>query len=276
MQERGPDYLPLTQGRDDKAKERAIEYFTDKDRREAFFKFFRQLQNLYDIISPDAFLRPFLEDYEKLAELYSLIRNAYAKRIYVDRELTAKTKELLRKHAQSGDLELPGAIYELGPKELAALKNSDASDTVKILNLRKILDEIVVKEGAVKPFLLSIGERAEALAQAYEDRQLTTQQALTELEALAQEYVEADADRQAMGVDDNTFAIYHVLKTQFQGVSKEQAMTINAVFADFPDYKWDEAQMRKLRTQLYKVLYPLVGSDQVIEAVNKILRLQRV
>lgn len=276
IQEGGPDYLPLTKGRDDKAKERAVEYFADKDRREVFFKFFRQLQNLYDIISPDAFLRPFMGDYEKLAELYALIRNAYANRVYVDREITAKTKELLRQHAQSGDLELPGAIHQLGPKELAAIKEGDASDTTKILNLRKILDDIVINEGAAKPFLLSIGERAEALAQAYEDRQLTTQQVLADFEALAQEYVEADADRQTMGVDDNTFAIYHALKTEFQEVPKEQAQTVNAVFADFPDYRWDEAQMRKLRTELYKVLYPLVGPEQVIEAANKILRLQRV
>ena len=43
-------------GWNDKAKERAIEHFEDKDRREAFFKFFRALQSLYDILSPDAFL----------------------------------------------------------------------------------------------------------------------------------------------------------------------------------------------------------------------------
>ena len=60
-------YLPLTTGWDDKAKERAIEHFKDKDSRETFFKFFRGLQNLYDILSPDAFLREFIADYQALA-----------------------------------------------------------------------------------------------------------------------------------------------------------------------------------------------------------------
>ena len=50
--------------------------------------------------------------------------------------------------------------------------------------MRKILAETVINEGGAKPFLVSIGERAEALAQAYEDRQLTTQQALLEFERL--------------------------------------------------------------------------------------------
>ena len=106
-------YLPLTKGWDDKAKERAIDYFEDKDSREAFFKFFKQLQNLYDLLSPDAFLRPFIADYQALATLYGLIHNAYADHIYVDNELTAKTRQLLQIHTESYLFELPNALYEL-------------------------------------------------------------------------------------------------------------------------------------------------------------------
>ena len=95
MRETAPQYHPLTRGWDDKAKERAIEYFADQQQREAFFAFFRQTQNLYDILSPDAFLRPFMDDYLALAELYGLIRNAFTDRIYIDKEFTAKTRELL-------------------------------------------------------------------------------------------------------------------------------------------------------------------------------------
>ena len=52
------EYIALSQGWDDKSKEKAIEYFKDKETRESFFWFFKQLQNIYDILSPDAFLRP--------------------------------------------------------------------------------------------------------------------------------------------------------------------------------------------------------------------------
>ena len=68
-------------------------------------------------------------NYQRLGELYGLIRNAYTDQIYVDKELTAKTRELLRQHSTGGEFELPGAIHELGPKELAALKDGDTSDT---------------------------------------------------------------------------------------------------------------------------------------------------
>ncbi len=196
MQEDAAKYLPFTKGWDDKAKEKAVQHFEDKKTREDFFKFFRQIQNLYEVLSPDAFLRPYIEDYQALTELYEFIREAFSDRVYIDKELSAKTKELLRTHATSSNLELPGAIHELGVKELALLKQSDTDDTTKILNLRKILTITVDEQAHSQPFLLSIGERAEALALAYEDRHLTTQEVLAEFEKLAQEYVESDKERQ--------------------------------------------------------------------------------
>jgi type I restriction enzyme R subunit len=276
MRERAAGYLPLTRGWDDKGKERAIDHFREKEVRDEFFKFFRQLQDLHDILSPDAFLRPYLDDYLALAELFALVRNAYSDRVYVDKEVTAKTRGLLQQHIASGRLDLPGQIHTLGATELAALKRSDAADTSKVLNLRKVLAATVDREGAARPFLLSIGERAEALATLYEDRQLTTQEALREFEQLAQRYVEADAQRQQLGVDENTFALYTTLKPLAPDLTTEQARGIDALFARFPDAPWDEQQKGNLRTELYKTLRPLVGAGRLIEAANTLLRLQRV
>jgi type I restriction enzyme R subunit len=234
------------------------------------------LQNLYDVISPDAFLRPFLQDYLSLSELYALIRYAYGDRIYVDREISNKTRDLLQKHTISGQLEMPGAIHALGPEELAKLRESDASEHTKILNLRKILAATVTEQGAAKPFLLSIGERAEKLAEAYEDRQVTTQQALLEFEKMAREATEADAERQRLGLDENTFAIHKTVGAVENGFNAKQAKAINAIFERFPDCRWDKQQESKLRTELYKALRPLVGTEKMIELVNRLLRLQRV
>jgi type I restriction enzyme, R subunit len=256
IKEQAPNHLPFAKGWDDKAKERAIAHFEDKNRRGDFFKWFRQLQNLYDIISPDAFMRPFVEDYLSLSELYALIRSAYGDRIYVDREISNKTRDLLQKHTISGQLELPGAIHALGPEELAKLRESEISDGTKVLNLRKILAVTVQDSGASKPFLLSIGERAEKLAEAYEDRQLTTQQALLQFEKLAREATEADAERQRLGLDENSFAIHKTVAEADNGFDAKRAKDINALFEQFSDYRWNKQQESKLRTELYKTLQP--------------------
>ena len=83
MREDAQQYLPLAAGLDDKAKEQAIEHFEDKDVREAYFTFFKTLQNLYNILSPDAFLQPFIADYQAITSLYGLIRNAFSTQFYV-------------------------------------------------------------------------------------------------------------------------------------------------------------------------------------------------
>ena len=269
-------YLPLAQGWDDKAKEQAIEHFEDKDSREAFFKFFKALQNLYDILSPDVFLREFIADYQALATLYGLIRNAHSDRIYVDKELTAKTRALLQEHTESHLFELPDAVYELGADALQKMDQSEASDAVKVQNLRKALHRTVASEGKSKPFLISIGDRAEAVTEAYKNRQMATQDVLAEFRRLAEEYASAARETKQLGMDENTFAVYTVLKNGIADVNPEQARAVDQVFVQFPDYKWNEHQEKELRMTLYSTLRPTVGMENLIETTNKLLRLERV
>jgi type I restriction enzyme R subunit len=135
---------------------------------------------------------------------------------------------------------------------------------------------VVDREGAAKPFLLSIGERAEDLAAHYEDRQLTTQQVLAAFEQLAQEYIESDAERQRLGLDANAFAIYRILRPLTGDEAAPQAQAINVLFAGYPDYRWHGSQEGQLRTALYKALRPMVGAGKMIATANALLRLQRV
>ena len=276
IRENAAVYLPLTKGWDDKAKERAIDYFQDRETRETFFKFFKSVQNLYDILSPDAFLHEFIADYQALATLYGLIRNAHSDLPYVDKELTAKTRELLQTHTESNLFELPDAIYELGTDTLKEIEQSDASETVKVLNLQKALRRKVVDESKSKPFLISIGDRAEAIAAAYENRQVVTQNTLAEFMRLAEECVLAAREQEQMRLNDNSFAVYTVLRNTISDVTPEQARAVNQVFEQFPDYQWDEEQERDLRTTLYSTLEPSVDIKAKIEITNKLLELERV
>jgi type I restriction enzyme R subunit len=292
MSDSAPKYMAQASGWDDKAKERAIEAFKTKDAREDFFRFFRQAQTLYNILSPDAFLGPYIAQYLALSELYALIRNFYSSRVYVDREVTAKTKELLRKQTGIDFIDPPGAIYELGPKELAALKKSDAPTTVKILNLSRILKETINKEVGSKPFVLSIGERAAAVEQSYDARMQSSiealdeaerrkleafeQETLREYENLAEEYIAADAERRRLDLDENTYAIYTVLKLVNEENAVATAQTINALFRDRADYQWDSKQGMQLRAEIYKTVRPTVGAEKMIEVTNTLLRLKRV
>lgn len=276
MDEDAQQYLLFSEGSDDKAIERAIEHFADKDVRETFFTFFKQLQNLYNIISPDPFLHPFLEDYQALASLYRLIRNANSDNILVDKELAAKTQELLQAHTEGNLVELPDEIYELNETTLKELNQSDVSDTVKVMNLRKALRQTVTKDGESKPFLIPIGERAEETIESYDNRQLGTKDALTKFMKLAEEISLAEREQNKMELGDNAFAVYTVLKNVKETITPEQAQAVNQIFEKYPDHQWDEQQEKELRSMLYKTLRPTVGTDSLIETTNKLLKLKRV
>ena len=276
IQEDASQYLPLARGGDDRAKEDAIEHFDDKQSREAFFKFFKQVQNIYTILSPDAFLRPFIADYQSLASLYGLIRNAYADRIYVDKELTAKTQELLQQHTASDRFALPGSIQELNANTLREIKQSYVSDRVKVLNLGKVLRKTVIDESRSKPFLISIGERAEELTERYLNGQLATQAALAAFENVAEEYIQAERERAQMDLDENAFAVYTVLRGFAEGITPEQVRALNRVFDQFRDYQWEPHEQNRIRTMFYITLRPIVGTENFIEATNALLDLERI
>jgi len=192
------------------------------------------------------------------------------------KELTDKTRFLLHQYATSENLQLPGVIRELGPKELALLKESQTTETVKLLNLRRLLSITVEQKSRSQPYLQSIGERAERIIQAYEDRHLTTQQALSELETLAQTAADAQAEQERLGLDANTFAVYNALRLAIEDAPIQLAKDVNSVFVRYPDYQWDEREGNEARADLYHLLRPYLATGEMIEAVNRLLDVPRV
>jgi type I restriction enzyme R subunit len=108
-------------------------------------------------------MRPHIDGYNRLARLYRIIRNAFGRRVYADRDFMAKTERLVQEHVTAQGLVAEMPVQKLDEKTLAALKAASSSDTIKIINLTKSIQITVSEEGAANPFLWSIGERAEAV-----------------------------------------------------------------------------------------------------------------
>ena len=113
---------------------------------------------------------------------------------------------------------MPDAVYELNETTLQEINQSDASDTVKVLNLVKVLRQKVTDEGTSQPFLVSIGERAEAAIAAYENRQSGTQDTLAEFMRLASEYASAARDSKTKSdLDNNTLCGLYNSQERYSG-----------------------------------------------------------
>ncbi|WP_459830311.1 type I restriction enzyme subunit R domain-containing protein, partial [Hydrogenophilus islandicus] len=272
------EFLPLAVGKSaDKAAEAVLEHFRDKEARESFYAYFRELEEVYEILSPDPFLRPFLEDYQKIVEMYQLLRSAYEPHVPVDKSFLRKTAEIVQKHTDTNALHEPGATYEIGAQALWALVKEEKPETVKVFNLLKELHQLVDAQSKVQPYLIPIGERAEAIRRAFEERQVNSQQALQELTTLVGDLQKAQEERGESNLSPEAFAVAWWLRVH-KGVDQEKAQrlaaTLDPAFQNFPHWGVSAAHERELRKLVYQALID-AGVQEVVGWTDELLTLLR-
>ncbi|HLE82563.1 MAG TPA: HsdR family type I site-specific deoxyribonuclease, partial [Dehalococcoidia bacterium] len=270
MMEQGrSEFLPLASGRTpDKAAENVLERFRDEEARQAFYQFFRQLADLYEIISPDAFLRPYIDDYDQLTRMYRLLRSAYDS-LFVDQELTRKTARLVQEHTHGGAIQDTLEVYEINERLLERLAQDNTPDTVKVFNLLKSIEQMVSQSARQAPYLLSIGDRAQAIVEAYQLRQQATQEALRALEELIDEINQAERERAEKALDPAAFAVYWLLSREGLTEAEAMAREMEAAFVKYPHWRASDHQERDVRRELYGVLLKAKASEQEGDHVAK-------
>lgn len=270
------EYFNLLTGPfDDKLAGLLIEHFRDEDKRKAFFKLYNEIEMLYEIISPDAFLRPYIDKYTTLSSMYHVVRNAYATSISIDREFQKKTQALVQEYIESSPIKLGTEIYKIDEEGIALIKERQEPDEVKIINLIKSIQKLA-EEKSNDPVLISVKERAEDILEAYSLRQITTQDTLKKLLDL----VTDETDRKKKQGEEGLSDIGWFLKTVLvdEGVVEEKAISdMEAIINEYPDFARSEKLTRDLRNGMYDKLEALGLSvedskrviDQIIETLVK-------
>ncbi len=273
--------LTLLAGRTaDKAAEAVLNAYLDQDRREAFYRFFAELEDLYEILSPDAFLREYMDDYRRLADVYALLRAAYES---TDRpgsqDLARKTAYLVQEHTQAGVIREAVTVYEITPDTLEQVARSNQSDTVKVFNLLKSIEQKVADEAAGAPYLLSIGERAETIAEAFKERQVSTQEALQQLEEQVRSINDAQREQAERGITGEPFAVFWLLRQEGVGAPQAEAVARRMAMAldQHPHWRNSEREARAVRLELYRALdgVPVGSVPQTVERILRTLRGER-
>lgn len=272
MADTAPKYLPRCPARpDDKDVERAIEALADKEARKVFFDFYKELEMLYEIISPDVFLRNYMDDYLKLAALYAVVRKFFSPRPIVTPDFMRKTENLVREKI-GAYLDAPTKTVKLNEEIITAIKSSGPGKA-RVINL--VIQIIRTIEAEGQPHLISIKERAEAILEGYENRQLSTEAAIKEIEELYRKYQNAQDERKKKGFDENTFTAYWVLKNESVPEAEKIAADIDAVVQKYPHYRDNAAEMRQLKAELYKILLPAAGKEKMVQVARNILEMRK-
>ena len=274
MEQRAPAYLGLiTRHFDDKDVDALIEHFRDPERRKVFFKEYKEIEMLYEIISPDAFLRPFIDDYRTLSEIYATVRKIYTRYVIVDKEFQRKTNELVRENIRIYEVTPPVELLKIDAETVEFIKAKKGGESIKVINLVKSIEKIA-EENSDDPFLLAMAERARAVQQQFERRQNTASEVLEELLQEIGKNEERKKEQQAKGFDGFTFFVYRTLLDAGVGEAENVSSKIKAAFVEYPDWKKSEAALRDLRQKVtFAIFAEFDDPDKVTTIVDDLFTL---
>jgi type I restriction enzyme R subunit len=255
MEQKAPAYLALIhQNYTDKDVDALIEHFREPERRKAFFKEYKEIEMLYEIISPDAFLRPFIDSYTSLSAIYAVVNKAYTRTVSVDREFQRKTSALVQQHINTLGIADPLAILAINSETIALIKALRGGTRVKVVNLVKSIEK-EAEEHSGDPYLIAMAERARLVQDKFEQRQTNTTEALDNLLAELSLNEERKKQQAKKGFDALTFFVYRSLLEANISNPETVSNQIKAAFVSHPNWKASEAALRELRQQVTFVLF---------------------
>jgi len=263
---------------DEKLEKLVYGRFLDPEPRKAFFEAYKEIEALWEILSPSPELRDHITTFKRLAQLYAAVRNAYADRVGYLADLAYKTRRLVEESATQEGLGKLTKTVTFDVKTLEGLRGEPGSDEGKVFNLVRGLQKEIEDEADTAPVLQSLKDRAERILKDLENRNTTGLAAMDMLAALAKEKEDAIKAAKDSGLSARAFGVYWNLKDneplRNAGISAmELARDAETEMHRFPNARVNDDERRKLRATLYRPLLGLGKEDRgrVVDLVLAIL-----
>jgi len=236
--------------------------FLEPEPRKAFFEAFKDIENLWEILSPSKELVDHIGTYKRLTQLYAAVRNAYAEKVGFVADLAYKTRRLVEESATQEGLGRLTKSITFDVKTLEALRLDKGSDEGKVFNLVRGLQKEIDDDTNAAPVLQPLKDRAERILKDLENRNTTGLAAMDLLAALAAEKDAAAKAAKDTGLTPKAFAAYWALREnatlKSAGIEPlALAGEIEKLLARFPNAKVNPDEQRQLRALLYRPLIKL-------------------
>lgn len=241
--------------------------FLNPEARKKFFEQYKEIENLWEILSPSPELRDHIATYKRLAELYAAVCNAYATRVGFIGDLAYKTRRLVEQSARQGELAQLTKSVTFDVETIESLQRESGSDEGKVFNLVRGLQKEMDDDPVKTPVLQPLMDRAEKIIKDLESRRTSGLQAMELLAILAADREAAvDAAKQS-GLSMRAFSVFWALRDDqaliAAGVSAmELAREIDMLLARFPNATVNADEQRRLRASLYRPLLVVPNEDR--------------
>lgn len=269
------EYLQVESGlgADEQLETLVYGLFLTEDARRGFFDAYRDIESLWEILSPSAEMRNYIAIYKRLSVLYAAVRNAYFDAGGFTADLEHKTKQLIQETATQSGLGRFTKVATFDVDTLEALGNDDGSPEEKVYNLLRGLRKEMEENPAAAVVLQSIKDKVDRVIADLEGRRVDGLAALDGLKAIAEEKDRLRKFAKEAGLSDRAFGVYSALSAEPALSGREVdlahvALTIEIAVDQFPHWKQNPDERRRLRSGLYK---PLLDSKVPANACNEII-----
>ncbi len=252
--------------------------FLEPDARKSFFEHYKEIEALWEILSPSPELRDQISSYKQLSQLYVAVRNAYAEKVGFIADLAYKTRRLIEGSAQQHGLGRITRSVTFDVATLKSLQGDGGSDEGKVFNLVRGLQQEIDSDAAAAPVLQPLRDRAERILKDMEQRRITGLAAMDQLEELAAEKDAAMNAARESGLSARAFAVAWVLRDEVAVKSGNFDPIVLAKEAEellfrFPNSIVNPDEQRRLRAAMYKPFLALAATDRarVVDLVVQML-----
>lgn len=260
------EYLETSEGggADEKLERIVYGRFLEPAERKTFFEVYKEIEALWEILSPSPELRDHITTFKRLAQLYAAVRNAYAEKVGFIADLAYKTQRLIEQSATQEGLGQISKSVTFDVKTLESLRKEDGTDEGKVFNLVRGLHKEIDENPDVAPLLQSIKDRADRILKDLQDRKTSGLLAMDLLAALAAEKEAANRSAQESGLSTKAFAVFWNLRNdeslKTAGIAPmDLARETERLAMRFPNAFVNPDEQRRLRASLYR---PLLGLEK--------------
>ena len=266
-------YLTLHTSPDKLLETFVYETMRNPEERKKFMDHYKELQTLYEILSPDPELRLYMDDYQNMVELYLEVQKIYGdggKTKFIS-EAAKKTQALIQSTAHLKSF--PGIVktYSIDAHTLKHINHSSDSDSKKVADLILSLKKEAEEHSTQKPHLISISERAGQIMQNFSENQQSSSEALKHTLKLVEEAVEAEKLTQNNSLSLQEAAIAWPLKKGGLKQFEDLAMQISESFDKFTHFYTNSEEKRQLKTDIYQILLKTLSENQTVKLTEEIM-----
>lgn len=226
-------------------------FFENTDKQQTFYDSFNSLKTLFEILSPDPFLKDFIRKFEWLTHFYIAFVKEYRSEDSDNHSLSeygGKMKELIR---QSVDYEgITKSFRELKINDIYTLERlKSMDDEEKAVNLEKMLKHEISTNLDTNPIFKKFSERLMAIRKDFEQNQMDLSKRIKEYYQLMEDIKKVDEKASKLGLTLQEYALF-TISEEFVGDTKdpntliELSKDLTAKLNQLLDKDWQESSKK--------------------------------